>query len=679
MKFHSMLVLLIIFAIIALIPSYSSANSSSNSTLSANVVVGCPFALNMNLSSHNRTTISGYGNYSIDYQLKPLINCTVPGMDGKLLIETGNGIVAESENISVEQFNTLVSSKVKFNVSELEIGNYTATLIFKNNQTENSTTSAFAVLSLADIVLENFTVGSPVTTGSPVDLYAELSNNGNYSANHIKLFFNATAPGSAVITDDLGNMTAYPSTENVLLTEQGFAGKAGTYTAYAYAKYKESTSGNYIKSNVLNFTYTVNSPSHSSLHQITLPSIPIPKIPKINITTAPSYLTSTPNATINTDIGISNPSNSTETINFTVPSYLSSLVGLSENSITLRAGGSVSISLAVNSRDLSSGIYDIPINVTATIDNRTSFYTDYITYSVSGKEPDKPIINTAVELRNNTNDGYIIVSISTPNNVTITNGTAITYLPQGLVPNESYMDAYGIPNNITESDGYYYIEWHISKLKPNQNIYAYVYVKSPQSQLLMSGITTNIFVPTSTNSSILRLLYVNSPTFRTYGNGTTEAELLYTGSYAENVTFDLTGPYYMTIYNSSQTVLAVPNQVLYIYFNQRAGGISGTSNEKLYVRTPNAALNYSIGLIVLPSPVSITTTTTIKPNALGIAMNSIGTVAHKYFIFLIIIALAIILGLAYYSYNNKAHYKRDRANSINEIKEQIKRNSNGKK
>ncbi len=680
MNLHAMLMSFVIFASIAILPSYSFASSNSSSTLSANVVVGCPFSLSMDLPSNSLTAIPEYGNYLISYELKPLVNCRVPGMDGKLLIESSNGSIAESESASVKSFNSLVNGMVGFNASELEIGNYNASLSFKNNQTENSITSAFTVLAPVSIVLKNFTVSSPVTTGSPVNFYIELSNIGNYSPSDIELFINSTAPGARVITNYVKNITAYPSTENVTLTEYGFAGKPGTYTAYAYAEYKKSAHGrNYTKSNVLNFTYTVNLPSHSAPHPITIPPTPIPKMPKANLTTVPLYLTSVPNATIGTSIGISNPSNSTETINFTVPSYLSNIVKLSENSIALSAGGTISVNLQINSRNLSSGIYSIPINVTATLNNKTSVYTDYVTYSVSGKEPNKPVINTAVELLNNTNDGYIVVSISTPSNVTITNGTAITYLPQGLIPNESYMDAYGVPNNITESNGYYYIEWHISKLGPNQNIYAYVYVKRPSSQLLMSGITTNIFVPTSSTASILRLLYVDSPTFRTYGNGTTEVELLYTGSYAENITFGLTGPYYMTIHNSSQTVLAVPNQVLYIYFNQHAGGIAGTSNEKLYITAPNAALNYSVALIVMPSPVNTTTTTTIKPNALATALNSIGSVAHKYFIVLIIVALAIILSLAYYSYNNKSHYKRDRINRIESIKKQIKRNLDEKR
>ena len=674
MKGKAMLVSSMILIGIALLPIYSFA--SSNTTISANVVVGCPFTASISMANHT-FAVPGASNYSIDYSLRPLVSCYVPEMKGRLLIKSG-GATVESENFSVQPFNAPLNLAERFNISELKTGNYTALLSFENNQTENLTSSNFTVLKLANITLNGFTVSSPVTVGALVSVYAELSNEGNYSASSIELFVNSTSPGSSIV-QNITNMSAYPSTENVTLQEHGFAGSPGIYTAYAYAEYKRSPSGKLIKSNVLNFTYAVNAPSHSSPPSIPLPPTPVPKIPKVNLTTTTLYLTSVTNATVDTSIGISNPSNATETINFTVPAYLSKVVKLSENSVTLDAGEGISIGLQVNSMNLSSGVYDIPINVTATVNNRTSTYTDYVTYSVSGREPDKPLINTAVELLNNTNDGYIIVSISTPSNVTITNGTAITYLPQGIVPNESYVDAYGIPNNITESDGYYYVEWHIGKLKPNQNIYAYVYVKSPQSQLLMNGITTNLFAPTSSTGSTLRLLYVDSPTFRTYGNGTTEVELLYTGPYAENLTFDLTGPYYMTIRNSSQTVLAVPNQVLYIYFNQRAGGISGTSNEKLYITAPNAALNYSIALLVLPSPVNTTTTTTIAPNTIGTALGAVSTIAHKYFAVLIIVALAIILAFAYYSYNNKPHYNRERAGRIKDIKEQIRRNFDEKR
>ncbi|MEM0154544.1 MAG: hypothetical protein QW814_01765, partial [Methanothrix sp.] len=79
MKSHTVLVSLIIFFGIALLPAYSF--SSSNSTLSANVVVGCPFILNMGLANH--TAIPESGNYFMNYSLRPVVNCTVPEMKGE--------------------------------------------------------------------------------------------------------------------------------------------------------------------------------------------------------------------------------------------------------------------------------------------------------------------------------------------------------------------------------------------------------------------------------------------------------------------------------------------------------------------------------------------------------------------------------------------------------------------
>lgn len=651
----------------------ASALTNSSSSITATVVVGCPFSIHIGSIS---PAIPKYGNFAFNYSIIPTLNCTVAAMNGKLDLSINNSTVYKMDLTSMQSNAiSIYKNKISINASALSIGNYTLDIEFKNNQTSNASYSHFQVLAPANLSLENFTIPSPLSVGSDLYFYLRVLNIGNYSASNLTLHIEIGKNGPQ-INQSLSNIAAYPASENITLEESNLTSNPGTYTAFAYVTYKKSQSSNQIsETNTLNTTYIVK-PHSKSVPKVVVPPVPIPKVPKVVITNAPLYLTSTPDTTTGTSIGISNPSSQNESFNFSVPSYLSNVIKLSTNHLILSPGANISLSLLVNNRNLTTGVYNIPINVSATADNITHSYTDYVTYSVSSREPNKPVINTAVELQNNTNDGYVIISISTPSNVTITNGTAITYLPEGLVPNQTYMDAYGIPNNITEHNGYYYIEWHIAKLTPNQNIYAYVYVKSPSSQLLLSGIKTNIFVPTSSTASILHLLYVDSPIFKTYGNGTTEVELLYTGAYPENITFALTGPSYMRIYNASQTVSAVPNQLLYIYFPQKAGGISGTSTESLHITAPNADINYTVPLIVIQSVTTTTTTSTIAQSAIQLAFDEAKITAQRYLLFIVIAIIAVIFAIAYYLYNNKSHYVPSRAESIKRMKERIKRDLN---
>ncbi|WP_203134500.1 hypothetical protein [Candidatus Micrarchaeum sp.] len=634
--------------------------------MTANVVVvpGCPFSISANVPR----VIAGVGNFNINYSLSPTVNCTLPSMYGMLRLYNNKRMVY-SENLSA---NVPSSNTIRINTSSLKGGQYSGNLSFANNHTSNFTNVDFTVLSAAKLVISNFRVVGPVNTGSNINMHLILKSEGDYGAGNVILFLNLTSPYIKNLTIPIKNIPAAPASVDIALpSESNLALYAGTYKISAYVEYTDPMVSNKTYTTApFNTTYIVNAPSHPS-KPVKLPAVPIPKIPKITITSAPLYITMNSNSTISTSIGISNPSNSTETLNLSVPGYISNIVKLSTHSLELTPNSNISISVLVDGKNLSSGVYNIPINVSATINNKTSSYTDYATFSVSSSGVNEPVVNTAVELQNNTNDGYVVISISTPSNVTITNGTAITYLPQGLVPNESYMDAYGMPNNITESDGYYYVEWHISKLKPLQTVYAYIYVRKQVSQLLFSGIHTDILAPSVTTPSILHLLYVNSPSFETLGNGTTVVELLYTGAYPSSVNLELTGPPYMHIYNASQSLPALPNQLLYAYFKQTAGNTSGTSIEKLLITAKGAAINYTVPLVINSRPVKITTTTTIAPNIIGTAAEAIKGAVQRYFILLLVIIIAIIITISYYRYINKPHYDRSRSEYIKSMKKRI--------
>ncbi len=649
---------------------------AQDTVITANVTVSCIFSLSLN-------TLAVYpkgSDISANYSIKTLSDCNIASMPGNFILYKSNNVTPVfTEQLTVSAAPALKRYNISIPTNSLALGRYTAVLSFNDTITSNTSTSTFYLLAPPNVILKNFSASSrSLSQGAPISLYLLLNNSGAYAASNIIAHISISGPKNYTLNSTPSSLAAFPANETLTLQETNITTVPGTYSATAYATYEVAGSFNELKTNALNLTYNVIA------RPTTAPSpphivVPITKIPFVLLSSAPVYVEATSNSSVVADFSIGNSGNYTENITLSVPEYFESFAKLSTSSIIIKPATNITVGVLLDSDNLTPGTYVIPVNITGMIDNKFAYATEYVTYTVSSEVKGKPLMQTQVDILNNTNTGYVVIGLSTPQNVSLSNITLVTQIPMGIVPNSSRVSAYGIPNNITEGDGYYNIAWHVAYIGPDQTIYAYVKLNRPKNQDLFTAIKSSIFTPSTTSTSIFRMLDMEVPTFYADSNGTIKIEALYTGTSAQQVDFTLLGQPSTIIYNASQRVNASPNQVIDISFPQRVSNSTGTLIEELYVNTPGANLTYSIPVLVLARPIATTTivtTTTIAPVkqvTTGITYEAVMKAIDRYSDLIILFIIAVIAGAAIGALRKRPRYSSKRAKRLSQIKEQITR------
>ncbi len=638
--------------------------------ITANVTVGCTFSLSLN-------TLAVYpkgSNVSANYSIKTLSDCNIASIPGNFILYKSNNVTPVfTKQLTQNATPALKRYNISIPTNSLALGRYTAVLSFNSITTSNASTSTFYLLAPANVILKNFSASSKsLSQSAPVSLYLLLNNSGAYAASNIIAHISISGPKNYTLNSTQSALAAFPANEILTLQETNITAAPGTYSATAYATYEVAGSSNELKTNALNLTYSVIP------RPVTTPKpphivVPITKIPFVLLSSAPVYIEATSNSSVVADFGIGNSGNYTENITLSVPEYFESFAKLSASSIIIKPATNITVGMLLDSDNLTPGIYVIPVNITGSIDNKSASATEYVTYAVSSEVKGKPLMQTQVDILNNTNTGYVVVGLSAPQNVSLSNTTLVTQIPMGIVPSSSRVSAYGIPNNITEGDDYYNIAWHVAHIGPGQTVYAYVKLNGPKNQDLFTAIQSSIFTPFTTSTSIFRMLDIDVPTFYADSNGTIKVEALYTGTSVQQVDFTLLGQPSTIIYNASQYINASPNQVIDISFLQHVSNSTGTLMEELYVNTPGANLTYSIPVLVLARPVTTTTIAPVKQVTTGITYEAVMKAIDRYSDFIILFIIAVIAGAAIGALRKRPHYSSKRAKKLSQIKEQITR------
>ncbi len=351
-------------------------------------------------------------------------------------------------------------------------------------------------------------------------------------------------------------------------------------------------------------------------------------------------------------------------ISINVPKIYSNIISFSASSFAIKPNENIAVQLSFTPNlTIAPGTYVIPLNITATIQNRSTTVKEYLSFTVySRSSPSKYILNQVL-LSNNTNIANGVLQIHNPTNSTIFNLRVATMIPKIVASNISQISAYGLANNITESDGYYVINWLVPYLPKDGSIYAYYTISKPHNQNLLTNIQNTMTVPTTyVPSTQLKVVEINVPTFYANTTGSISMEELYTGTSVQQVSALLIAPPGIGVSPSMYILNASPNTLLTQEFKIKVSS-PGTLMLSLYLSTQGFNTTYTIPIVVLPIP----TTTTIPPAVVPSKPSYLpGYIAA-------IILLLIILIFLGSRRRRGPKYSEERLSSLKEIKEMVKR------
>ena len=653
------LLLALAFGLLFIASLSDASGATTGSSLSAGVTVQCPFSLH--LGAH--PVYSSSANQTANFTVFSLYNCSVSSLAGSFSLLESNGTSVYTlpiSGISVTARHYIYD--ITFNASSVTSGAYTASLELSYDNSTNSTSKKVLVNRPANITIVNFSTSPSILLHSLQSFYIELNNTGSFAfSNSISASIHISGPRSVVINGS-SNYSLSPS-QNLTLT---FSSSNSTAAPGSYHA-------------TLNVTYPVNKTLHSKYatiaYTVTTPStsVPTPKpvvrIPQFSLLSFP-YLVSLVSGKSQTgSISIRNNGNTTEYVNMSVPSVYSSLLSLSATNLSIPSGQTISLSTLEHApSSLAPGHYVVPINITASIAHTTATETLYMSIEVSA--PGKVSAQPSITLTNNTNGASGTVDIINPTQSNLTNVVVRTMLPGSITSNISLISASGLPYAISKSDGSYVINWYVSDLPKNSSTYAYFSLANITNQDRLSSISGQIEVPSvPVVSSILKVVDLTVPTFYVETENTISLTFFYSGTSPQTVSTYLTGPTSTAIYNSSQSINAVPNGAYTEYFGVKPSS-TGTAMMSLYISTHGANMSYSIPILVLAQPVTTTSTTTIPQVSVPGLSTSAATTYGPLIAILLVIALIII---AVARSSNRPKYNPRRAERLRRLRESVKR------
>ncbi len=660
---------------LVILPSYGISGPISSS-LSANATVICPFTVTAKPSHANYTYLKPQG-INITYTVGTTVDCSIASMQGYLNLSTeGNTAVFKSYPLNITSVsNTAKLSSFPLNSSALPTGRINVNVSFSTFHFYNYSDTYFELLSPANMLIANFSATS-VSTGSPEQFTLGLSNKANFSAENVFIHINVTGPHNFSLEYAIGNFTPYPTSKVYQFVAANLTSLQGSYKASAYLSY-ESSGKNYT-SPYFNISYSVSAPPS---HHVAPPKIHIiPQIPNVDIISMPLYIGLVPNATYTELIGVKNSGNATEVLNISLPSYFSSLFLLSASSISLLPGQSAYIEVSPTLSALKSpGIYDVPVNLSASINNKTvskSQIVSYIIYSNSSK----PDIGYSVISTNNTRNATATVSIRNPSNKSVSGMVAHTFIPSLLVSNASDVLAFGLPSSITYSNGEYEITWQLPSMPPHGTIYGYIRLINLSNPYLLYNIQNSLLSPVYTQPNLLSIISYSAPALEVNQSGNITINLLYTGPTITNISTLLTGPPMLNITGPSNnkkaglpfyTATIYPGELLRDNFTVKSSK-SGTITTTFFASIPGENASSNIQLLVIPIP---STPPAPKLNGIAAIQSLIHGALASYPFLLYLIPLIIILLLltyAYLFYRTRPKYRKGREIALRTLQEKIK-------
>jgi len=641
--------------------------SSGPLNVVASVTVTCPFYVTINASP----AYMRYSTFQIKYSLQSITDCYIQNMSGNFVIlNSSNGVVYSQQLMANYTNLTKRTYSILLNATSFKNGTYTAKIEFANQYTQASNASKFEMLNPANIIIARFyTPNTRPSQNSQLVVYVNITNNGALTSNPMRLAFSLTGPTLYTTNFTLPKLMpgAY---DNISFTVPNGTAQHGTYTAFAKIYY--STTAPYQNLTASNSTPTASFSYYVTPGPVVKPvPIPITPLPTLSIESAPMSVSTVAGQPVLSQISFSDTSSAPETVNLTVAPEFQNIVSISASSLVVKPGEVVTDSVVFRPfANATPGAYVVPINISTTIANITTTRTQYIMLSVV-KKSNGTSLSTQMLLLNNATQASGTIAITAPSNSSLSNFTVATRLPLHSVSSISQITAYGLPSNITEQDGYYVITWHVAYLPKGQTTYAYYSLNKPNPQFLVYSQNLLQMPSKVIAAQVLRILNIEMPSLYTNSTGKITISALYTGSQVQNIYFMLTAPPAITIRPAELIVNASTNQLLIEAFNATSSSSTGTFMLSLYVSTPGFNNTYSLPLVVLPKPYTVTTVPPTPPTK-PVQLIAIG--AYAEIVIILAFSVAIIIAIAIEAKKHAKHkYRPEYVEHLARLKQQIER------
>ena len=642
----------------------------------ANVVVVCPFSANV-LTPNQNTAYSVGQNIVLNYTLETLNECSINDLAGNFVISyQSNSVVVNTvsvgplyaTNIPITTYNALTFNTVKWSNTV-----YYATLTLSTFQETNSSTQEFTLLRSANVLINSISLTpSQIFPSTQVALTVDIDNDGQLaSTGNVLLSISVTGPQSYSFTYNEPALSPLQS-ELATLYFSNITSQPGSYTLSANAMFTAS-GGITAVSSTETVTYTVSSQSSSGGRGPPPPApfpvniIPITVIPELNFTTLPFITSVRQGGGAVVFFGFENTATSPEYVNMSVVDGYSAFVSLSSNSVYIQPGKSVAIEMDFSSKNSTlPGVYVVPVSMmTSVVNGARTKDTEYFLFQVMPYLSNESGITSQVALLNSTRDARATIEVYSPNDRNLSGSVLHTFIPLAIAPNISDISAYGLPNNITVVNGGYVISWPIENIPMSQVAYAYISFNKIKRLNLLENIQNELVtLAPPLQSSILKILNINIPTF--YTNSTNEIDVmaLYTGTAPQDVYYNLNGPPGTTIYNATQCGKMNPTQISTMKFYVKTAGQPGTILLSLSINTTGFSQTDTLPVLVIESSfvAQRPEPNTVLARILAVLMYAIGTA----------IAVLVLYMIAKRAGSGRSRYSSDRAERLIRMRERIR-------
>ncbi len=577
----------------------------------AGAVQPCQFSISINV-----TPLYGrYSNISIGCILYTLSTCNASRFTGSFTLSNRNSNTAvyHTEIAANNTGNAEESCSLpRINTAALSPGYYTATVNLSSPFSSDSKSAKFMLLDPPNITLSNLSVSNAAAgMGSEISFSALIQNSGSLASKDTMIKINITGPKNYTIEEPVQNLS--PGEKEWIMLEVGnLTTLPGQYSASLHVEYASDTAGA-SRSNAETEAYAVAAPAQENLSSLpehpgtlTLTQYLHMQIPFFTYYSSDSV----PLTTLYLQDAISVPEN----ISITMPERFRNLLFLSAGSIYLSPSQGILLQALFNLSDRSTGIYAIPLNISIEANGIRTEGTQYLIYSVADATGSTEILSqTSVSDENAT----VQLRLHAPVKRSISNATLTAFLPANVVQSASQISTVSIPGSVSLINNSARLKWHINYIPAGSNMHLLYRISGADKRALIPYTPLLLTTTLSDPKDILNVVSMDVPTLYTNSTGQLHADVLYTGTSQQNVTFSLFSLEDIGINRYSQTIAAKPNQLLSAVFNITAANQTGTYVLNLAIAAGAAEINYTIPVFVIAKSehVSNGATTTAPSNS----------------------------------------------------------------
>lgn len=472
-------------------------------------------------------------------------------------------------------------------------------------------------ITLGGLVASNYNI----STGTPLQMSLLLYDNSSLAANQIKLIINAT--GSRNFSGLYSGGALAPGQSEDMHLQIPQAGMLpGVYWISAYATYMQN--GTVYKSNTGSIKYTVTNSTFANYAYNITSKGEAQTIPGISVSDLPIYTQQPTGSSYTSTIVVKSDSTTPETLTFSVPKAYAGLVTLSTNEVYLSSYSSELINLLYKDTNSTPNLFLVPITITEQSSKKSeTLYTAFYGYKSGGMAS----VNRYINLLNQTVLDAAL-EINNPESSAQSGIRVYSYFPQGLVHNISDIQTAGINSTVSYMPNQYRITWVPSTIPPGQSAYGYYTISNVTDPSLIFNATTVISELSQPSPySILQIENPVLPSMTVNSTNIINITAFYTGGRPQPVTFVVTAPQGIIVYDSVQNGTASPNQYISRVFGIKTGMRAGTYTMSLYISTAGANFTYTLPLIVSPagSAANQTSNSTANSTTTGQKTNSSGS------------------------------------------------------